>query len=96
MNNKSETKSVSAVSAPNDAVPPEKKPEPEQKPGEPANKPGEPEKKPDNAEKKPGQAAAEATHSMKFRMPFEHSRKDSSEKWKLSCAMSSILREMKL
>ena len=75
MNNKSETKSVSAVSAPNDAVPPEKKPEPEQKPGnpankpgepankpgEPANKPGEPEKKPDNAEKKPGQAAAEAT-----------------------------------
>ena len=60
MNNKSETKSVSAVSAPNDAVPPEKKPEPEQKPGEPANKPGEPankpgepEKKPDNAEKKP-------------------------------------------
>ncbi|MBS5533086.1 Mu-like prophage major head subunit gpT family protein [bacterium] len=68
MNNKSETKSVSAVSAPNDAVPPEKKPEPEQKPGnpankpgEPANKPGEPEKKPDNAGKKPGQAAAEAT-----------------------------------
>ena len=70
MNNKSETKSVSAVSAPNanDAAPPEKKPEPEQKPGnpankpgEPANKPGEPEKKPDNAEKKPGQAAAEAT-----------------------------------
>ena len=63
MNNKSETKSVSAVSAPNanDAVPPEKKPEPKQKPGEPANKPGEPEKKPDNAEKKPGQAAAEAT-----------------------------------
>ena len=68
MNNKSETKSVSAVSAPNDAVPPEKKPEPEQKPGnpankpgEPANKPGEPEKKPDNAEKTPGQAAAEAT-----------------------------------
>ena len=68
MNNKSETKSVSAVSAPNDAVPPEKKPEPEQKPGnpankagEPANKPGEPEKKTDNAEKKPGQAAAEAT-----------------------------------
>ena len=68
MNNKSETKSVSAVSAPNDAVPPEKNPEPEQKPGnpankpgEPANKPGEPEKKPDNAEKKPGQAAAEAT-----------------------------------
>ena len=61
MNNKSETKSVSAVSAPNDAVPPEKKPEPEQKPGEPANKPGEPEKKPDNAEKKTGQAAAEAT-----------------------------------
>lgn len=54
MNNKSETKSVSAVSAPNDAVPPEKKPEPEQKPGNPANKPGEP-------EKKPGQAAAEAT-----------------------------------
>lgn len=68
MNNKSETKSVSAVSAPNDAVPPEKKPEPEQKPGNPANKPGnpankpgEPEKKPDNAEKTPGQAAAEAT-----------------------------------
>lgn len=61
MNNKSETKSVSAVSTPNDAVPPEKKPEPEQKPGEPANKPGEPEKKPDNAGKKPGQAAAEAT-----------------------------------
>lgn len=70
MNNKSETKSVSAVSTPNanDAVPPEKKPEPEQKPGnpankagEPTNKPGEPEKKPDNAEKKPGQAAAEAT-----------------------------------
>ena len=68
MNNKSETKSVSAVSAPNDAVPPEKKPEPEQKPGnpankagEPTNKPGEPEKKPDNAEKTPGQAAAEAT-----------------------------------
>lgn len=61
MNNKSETKSVSAVSAPNDAVPPEKKPEPEQKPGNPASKPGEPEKKPDNAEKKPGQAAAEAT-----------------------------------
>ena len=70
MNNKSETKSVSAVSTPNanDAVPPEKKPEPEQKPGnpankpgEPANKPGEPEKKPDNAEKTPGQAAAEAT-----------------------------------
>ena len=68
MNNKSETKSVSAVSAPNDAVPPEKKPEPEQKPGNPANKPGEPankpgesEKKPDNAEKKPEQAAAEAT-----------------------------------
>lgn len=61
MNNKSETKSVSAVSAPNDAVPPEKKPEPEQKPGNPANKPGEPEKKPDNAGKKPGQAAAEAT-----------------------------------
>lgn len=61
MNNKSETKSVSAVSAPNDAVPPEKKPEPEQKPGNPANKPGEPEKKPDNAEKKPGQAAAEVT-----------------------------------
>ena len=61
MNNKSETKSVSAVSAPNDAVPPEKKPEPEQKPGNPANKPGEPEKKPDNAEQKPGQAAAEAT-----------------------------------
>ena len=61
MNNKSETKSVSAVSAPNDAVPPEKKPEPEQKPGEPASKPGEPEKKTDNAEKKPGQAAAEAT-----------------------------------
>lgn len=61
MNNKSETKSVSAVSAPNDAVPPEKKPEPEQKPGNPANKPGEPEKKPDNAEKKPGRAAAEAT-----------------------------------
>ena len=60
MNNKSETKSVSAVSAPNDAVPPEKKPEPEQKPGNPANKPGEPEKKTDNAEKKPGQAAAEA------------------------------------
>ena len=61
MNNKSETKSVSAVSAPNDAVPPEKKPEPEQKPGNPANKAGEPEKKPDNAEQKPGQAAAEAT-----------------------------------
>ncbi len=70
MNNKSETKSVSAVSTPNanDAVPPEKKPEPEQKPGNPANKPGEPEnkpgepeKKPDNAEKTPGQAAAEAT-----------------------------------
>ena len=61
MNNKSETKSVSAVSTPNDAVPPEKKPDPEQKPGEPANKPGEPEKKPDNAGKKPGQAAAEAT-----------------------------------
>ena len=61
MNNKSETKSVSAVSAPNDAAHPEKKPEPEQKPGNPANKPGEPEKKPDNAEKKPGQAAAEAT-----------------------------------
>ena len=61
MNNKSETKSISAVSTPNDAVPPEKKPEPEQKPGNPANKPGEPEKKPDNAEKKPGQAAAEAT-----------------------------------
>ena len=68
MNNKSETKSVSAVSAPNDAAHPEKKPEPEQKPGnpankagEPTNKPGEPEKKPDNAEKKPGQAAAEAT-----------------------------------
>ena len=61
MNNKSETKSVSAVSAPNDAVPPEKKPEPEQKPGNPAKKPGEPEKKTDNAEKKPGQAAAEAT-----------------------------------
>lgn len=61
MNNKSETKSVSAVSTPNDAAPPEKKPEPEQKPGNPANKPGEPEKKPDNAEKKPGQAAAEAT-----------------------------------
>ena len=61
MNNKSETKSVSAVSAPNDAAPPEKKPEPEQKPGNPANKPGEPEKKTDNAEKKPGQAAAEAT-----------------------------------
>lgn len=61
MNNKSETKSVSAVSAPNDAVPPEKKPEPEQKPGNPANKPGEPEKKPDNAEQKSGQAAAEAT-----------------------------------
>ena len=61
MNNKSETKSVSAVSAPNDAVPPEKKPEPEQKPGNPANKAGEPEKKPDNAGKKPGQAAAEAT-----------------------------------
>ena len=68
MNNKSETKSVSAVSAPNDAVPPEKKPEPEQKPGNPANKPGEPEnkpgepeKKPDNAEKTPGRAAAEAT-----------------------------------
>ena len=61
MNNKSETKSVSAVSAPNDAVPPEKKPEPEQKPGNPANKPGNPEKKPDNAEQKPGQAAAEAT-----------------------------------
>ena len=61
MNNKSETKSVSAVSAPNDAVPPEKNPEPEQKPGNPANKPGEPEKKPDNAAKKPGQAAAEAT-----------------------------------
>ena len=68
MNNKSETKSVSAVSTPNDAVPPEKKPEPEQKPGnpankpgEPANKPGEPEKKPDNAEKTPGRAAAEAT-----------------------------------
>ena len=68
MNNKSETKNVSAVSAPNDAAPPEKKPEPEQKPGnpankpgEPANKPGEPEKKPDNAEKTPGQAAAEAT-----------------------------------
>lgn len=68
MNNKSETKSVSAVSAPNDAAHPEKKPEPEQKPGnpankpgEPTNKPGEPEKKPDNAEKTPGQAAAEAT-----------------------------------
>ena len=68
MNNKSETKSVSAVSAPNDAAPPEKKPETEQKPGnpankagEPTNKPGEPEKKPDNAEKTPGQAAAEAT-----------------------------------
>ena len=61
MNNKSETKSVSAVSTPNDAVPPEKKPEPEQKPGEPTSKPGEPEKKPDNAEQKPGQAAAEAT-----------------------------------
>ena len=68
MNNKSETKSVSAVSTPNDAAHPEKKPEPEQKPGnpankagEPANKPGEPEKKTDNAEKKPGQAAAEAT-----------------------------------
>lgn len=61
MNNKSETKSISAVSAPNDAAPPEKKPEPEQKPGNPANKPGEPEKKPDNAEKKPGQAVAEAT-----------------------------------
>ena len=70
MNNKSETKRVSAVSTPNanDAVPPEKKPEPEQKPGNPANKPGEPankpgesEKKPDNAEKKPEQAAAEAT-----------------------------------
>lgn len=61
MNNKSETKSVSAVSAPNDAAPPEKKPEPEQTPGNPANKPGEPEKKPDNAEQKPGQAAAEAT-----------------------------------
>lgn len=61
MNNKSETKSVSAVSTPNDAVPPEKNPEPEQKPGNPANKPGEPEKKPDNAEQKPGQAAAEAT-----------------------------------
>ena len=61
MNNKSEAKSVSAVSTPNDAAPPEKKPETEQKPGNPANKPGEPEKKPDNAEKKPGQAAAEAT-----------------------------------
>lgn len=61
MNNKSETKSVSAVSTPNDAAHPEKKPEPEQKPGNPANKPGEPEKKPDNAEQKPGQAAAEAT-----------------------------------
>ena len=68
MNNKSETKSVSAVSTPNDAAHPEKKPEPEQKPGnpankagEPANKPGEPEQKTDNAEKKPGQAAAEAT-----------------------------------
>lgn len=61
MNNKSETKSVSAVSTPNDAAHPEKKPEPEQKPGNPANKPGEPEKKPDNVEKKPGQAAAEAT-----------------------------------
>ena len=61
MNNKSETKSVSAVSTPNDAAPPEKKPETEQKPGNPANKPGEPEKKPDNAEQKPGQAAAEAT-----------------------------------
>ena len=61
MNNKSETKSVSAVSAPNDAAPPEKKPETEQKPGNPANKAGEPEKKPDNAEKTPGQAAAEAT-----------------------------------
>ena len=61
MNNKSETKSVSAVSAPNDAAPPEKKPEPEQKPGNPANKPGEPEKKSDNAEQKSGQAAAEAT-----------------------------------
>ena len=61
MNNKSETKSVSAVSAPNDAAPPEKKPETEQKPGNPANKPGEPDKKPDNAEKTPGQAAAEAT-----------------------------------
>ena len=61
MNNKSETKSVSAVSTPNDAAPPEKKPETEQKPGNPANKAGEPEKKPDNAEKKPGQAAAEAT-----------------------------------
>lgn len=61
MNNKSETKSVSAVSAPNDAAHPEKKPEPEQKPGNPANKAGEPEKKPDNVEKKPGQAAAEAT-----------------------------------
>lgn len=68
MNNKSETKSVSAVSTPNDAAHPEKKPEPEQKPGnpankagEPTNKPGEPEKKPDNAEKKPGQTAAEAT-----------------------------------
>lgn len=68
MNNKSETKSVSAVSTPNDAAHPEKKPEPEQKPGnpankagEPANKPGEPEKKTDNAEKKSGQAAAEAT-----------------------------------
>ncbi len=61
MNNKSETKSVSAVSTPNDAAPPEKKPETEQKPGNPANKAGEPEKKPDNAEKTPGQAAAEAT-----------------------------------
>ena len=61
MNNKSETKSVSAVSTPNDAAPPEKKPEPEQKPGNPANKPGEPEKKSDNAEQKSGQAAAEAT-----------------------------------
>lgn len=61
MNNKSETKSVSAVSAPNDAVPPEKKPEPEQKPGNPANKPGNPANKPGEPEKKPGQAAAEAT-----------------------------------
>nr|DAH84048.1 MAG TPA: major capsid protein [Caudoviricetes sp.] len=63
MNNKSEAKSVSAVSTPNDAAPPEKKPEPEQKPGNPANKPGEPEKKSDNAEQKSGQAAAEATLS---------------------------------
>ena len=68
MNNKSETKSVSAVSTPNDAVPPEKKPEPEQKPGEPTNKPGDPERNPITRKRSPDRRPRRR-HRQRFRPP---------------------------